>query len=48
VDAGAHVASSAVDGIHLDIEAHRELGVRIAERVRDLERAGLIVEPSAG
>ena len=33
LDAGAHVASSDVDGIHLDREAHAALGVVVAREV---------------
>lgn len=35
VDAGEHIRSSDVDGIHLDGTAHRELGHAIADRVAD-------------
>jgi hypothetical protein len=36
LDAGAHVSSSDVDGIHLDRDAHRKLGVAVADAVRSL------------
>jgi lysophospholipase L1-like esterase len=36
LDAGAHIGSSDVDGIHLEAEAHRRLGQVVAERVREL------------
>ena len=36
IDAGAHVTSSDVDGIHLDAPEHDRLGVVIAHRVRQL------------
>ena len=36
LDAGKVIESSAVDGIHWDEEAHRQLGLVIAERVRHL------------
>ena len=34
VDAGAHVRSSDIDGIHLDAPAHERLGVVIAQQVQ--------------
>jgi len=39
VDAGAHVSSSEVDGIHLDRDAHSTLGVVVATAVRSLVAA---------
>lgn len=36
VDAGAHIASSNVDGVHLDADQHERLGQVVAERVRGL------------
>ena len=34
LDAGAHVRTSAVDGVHLDPDAHRALGEAVAAAVR--------------
>jgi lysophospholipase L1-like esterase len=36
VDAGAHIATSETDGVHLDAEAHETLGRALAEAVRPL------------
>jgi lysophospholipase L1-like esterase len=36
VDAGVHVTTSEVDGVHLDADAHAILGAAIAEAVRGL------------
>lgn len=38
LDAGALVAVSPLDGVHLDAAAHERLGVEVAKRVRDLVR----------
>ena len=38
-DAGGVVAASAVDGVHLDADAHRALGMALAEPVRRLAHA---------
>jgi hypothetical protein len=35
IDAGEIVESSAVDGIHLDSDAHRRLGIEIAKVVQE-------------
>jgi len=34
LDAGAHIRTSAVDGVHLDPDAHRALGEAVAAAVR--------------
>jgi hypothetical protein len=34
LDAGAHIRTSAVDGVHLDPGAHRALGEAVAAAVR--------------
>ncbi|ANG65357.1 hydrolase [Marinobacterium aestuarii] len=36
LDAGRHIEISPVDGIHLDLEAHRTLGAVVAGQVRNL------------
>jgi hypothetical protein len=36
LDAGQIIASSGVDGIHLDVEAHTKLGQAVAQRVREM------------
>jgi hypothetical protein len=36
IDAGAHVRSSDVDGIHLDAPSHEQLGVVVAQHLRRL------------
>jgi lysophospholipase L1-like esterase len=36
LNAGDHIVSSQVDGIHLDVEAHLELGNVIAKHVREI------------
>ena len=36
LDAGAHIATSEIDGVHLDAEAHAALGRALAEAVRPL------------
>ena len=35
LDAGEYIASSDMDGIHLEVEAHRKLGEAVAARVRE-------------
>jgi lysophospholipase L1-like esterase len=39
LDAGAHIASSAVDGVHLEADAHAVLGREIAAAVRSIVAA---------
>jgi lysophospholipase L1-like esterase len=36
LDAGKVVTSSLVDGIHLDVQEHQSLGVKIAEKVKNI------------
>jgi lysophospholipase L1-like esterase len=36
LDAGAHITSSDVDGIHLEADQHERLGRVVAERAREL------------
>ncbi len=36
LDAGAHIATDALDGVHFDAESHRTLGRAIAARITDL------------
>ncbi|MCP8689459.1 SGNH/GDSL hydrolase family protein [Marinobacterium sedimentorum] len=36
LDAGNHIVSSQIDGIHLDLDAHLELGKVIAKHVREI------------
>jgi len=38
LDASTVVASSPIDGVHLDAEAHRVLGIATAQRVREMLR----------
>ncbi len=36
IDAGAHITSSDVDGIHLELDQHQRLGTVVADRAREL------------
>ena len=36
LDAGKHVKSSLVDGIHLDVREHQKLGSKVAEKVKTI------------
>jgi lysophospholipase L1-like esterase len=40
LEAGEHISTSDVDGVHLDLEAHAALGAAVAEAVRNLETSG--------